>query len=161
MQIYTDGSHKKTTSVLRIGAWMEHNGIQYGLSQPCNQQLLQSYGITETNVSNPTAEFLAFAEVLKRIESSGLRNLDVTFFCDYTGINCWMTGEWKAKKLYIKSIRDICMKRILNTGLRVTISHVPGHSGVRGNEAADSLAQSTVDIDTISQLFSNLSQQKY
>lgn len=146
LHIYTDGSHQRSKGYLGIGAWIKYKGREYNLSLEVTPQLLSEYGISNDLCSNPTAEFLAFAEVIRRI--THIRR-PIVFYNDYIGIQMWMTGMWNANESYIIKIRDMCINTIKMYNLYVSYVHVKGHSGVEGNEKADKLAGGNYNIDEI------------
>lgn len=153
LDIYTDGSHSKhiKDGYIGYGAWCKYYGTEYSLSEHLDNNKLSEYGIDKTEpVSNPTAEFIAFAEVLKRFVYLKIK-VKLTFWIDYIGVQKWMSGEWQAKKSYIQKIKGVCKDKLLDiargTDSTVVIKYVPGHKGVLGNEKADTLAKSQDKID--------------
>lgn len=155
IDIYTDGSHQRSRGYLGIGAWCLFGDKEYSLSLTVSADLLLSYGIVETKVSNPTAELIAFAEVLKRLENTP-KGYILQFHADYLGVKYWIEGTWKAKETYIQKIRDICHKRLQKMGAKVLIFHVAGHSGNIGNDKADSLAGNVKETDEFHSLMTLL-----
>jgi len=155
IEIYTDGSHMKHgDNYLGIGAFCSYLGKEYKLSKNCSSNLLEEYGIKD-DVSNPTAEFIAFCEVLKMIyllQSS----LNFVFKIDYNGIEKWMNGTWNCREKYIKKIKEKCDFYILNMKSKIKIEHVSGHSNNYGNDQADILAKSKIEINTFDILFSKI-----
>ena len=153
LDIYTDGSHSKHIEggYIGYGAWCKYYGVEYSLSGHLDHNKLPEYGIDKKEpVSNPTAEFMAFAEVLKRFVFLKTK-VKLTFWIDYIGVQKWMAGEWQAKKSYIQKIKRFCQERLLDiargTESTVEIKYVPGHTGVLGNEKADKLAKNETTID--------------
>jgi hypothetical protein len=66
---------------------------------------MSKYNITDLRViSNPTAEFIAFCEVLERIKEL---NVKFIFKIDYIGVDAWLSGKWKAKQPHIIKIKQI------------------------------------------------------
>jgi len=147
LKIYTDGSHikNKTNGYIGYGAYCLFNGTEYHLSKTITPELLIRYGITTTEISNPTAEFLAFSEVLTKFANTGFHTF--CFYIDYIGVNKWLSGEWKAKKPYILKIRNYCLNLMNKYNMSVSINHVKAHSGDKGNEIADYLAKQRTDVD--------------
>ncbi len=143
VDIYTDGSHKPTVGYLGIGAYCLFKEEEYELSMTCDKEYLEDYGITD-KVSNPTAEFLGFAEVLKTFMDYDLdEKILLIFYIDYDGVKNWMEGSWKTKEIYIKTIKEKCDKMLNEMLCTVRIIHVEGHSNNEGNDRADELAKST------------------
>lgn len=142
--IYTDGSHQRASSYLGIGAHCCYQGIEYKMSSQCDNTMLTSYGITEDCCSNPTAEFLAVAEVLRILLNSKTQpfrsGLVITFMNDYVGPANWINGDWKAKEPYIQKISQACKSMIKELDVKVTFQYVESHSGDYGNDQADELA---------------------
>jgi ribonuclease HI len=152
INIYTDGSHKRHENSLRIGAYCSYKKIEASLSRECTPELLAKYDIADTCCSNPTAEYLAFAEVLHMFARKRLvEDITLCFHVDYIGVIHWTDETWAAKKTYIQKIRDIVKKdidKLEHRGISVEIKHVKGHSGVFGNEMADQLAGNKENINT-------------
>jgi ribonuclease HI len=163
IEIYTDGSHQRAKNYLGIGAWCCYKNKEYSLSAKCDTDLLSSYGITDTvgvECSNPTAEFIAFAEVLKYFEHAKLSpNVAFLFHIDYIGIQRWMYGDWTAKEKHIQKIRDVAAKIINKMKIPIEIVHVKGHSGVMGNEKADALAGCVESFSNFDQLIQAINNQ--
>jgi ribonuclease HI len=151
VDIYTDGSAEKPNSnknngilpALGIGAYCKYRNIEYYYSRNCDVKMLSKYNIVETSISNPTAEFLAFAEILNilvPLSKKPQNNIIIRFHIDYEGVGKWMNNEWQAKKDYIKKLKDNAQKLIKIIGYTIEIVHVKAHTGVQGNELADQFA---------------------
>ena len=136
LYIFTDGSHLKEEGYLGFGIYCNYLSKEYSYSGHCDNKLLQEYGIID-DVSNPTAEFLAFAETLKKLINKDLSAYQIIFYIDYEGVEKWMNGKWKCKKPYIRKIREKCITYLSKINTQVTKQYVKSHSGVVGNEKAD------------------------
>lgn len=68
-----------------------------------------------------------------------IKSLEVCY--DYDGIRKWVTGEWNAKKRITRLYRDWMRNKIETFHILVQWTHITGHTGNPGNEAADSLAK--------------------
>lgn len=146
LHIYTDGSHIKPDGAIGYGAWCQYENKNYSLSGKIDDDFLLSYNIIN-KVSNPTAEFIAFHQVLTKLEKIKTKVL-VTFYIDYVGVIKWMSGAWKAKQPHIQKVKNKCDQILKNTIHSIKYVHVPAHSGVYGNVMADKLAKSQEDINT-------------
>ena len=158
VEIYTDGSHQRKLDYLGIGAWCRYQDKVYELSAKVTREMLTSYGIAEDAAcSNPTAEFIAFAEILKRYVASGVQfKGTLKFSIDCDGVEKWMLEKQKAKAPHIIRVKTTCQALIKTMGCKVEYQHVPAHSGVEGNEYADKLAGRQDEIDTFADLFKQL-----
>lgn len=149
--IYTDGSHFKHLpgGFIGYGAYCEHNGVEYRMSGRCDADCLKTYNIApNTKISNPTAEFIGFAETLRHLSRAmGPGNTAdgkvLVFRIDYEGVGRWMAGKWKTKQPYIRSIKQYCDRIIDLNNFKVVIEDVDGHSNNLGNDKADLLAKNT------------------
>jgi hypothetical protein len=156
IDIYTDGSHIKggaNPGHIGSGAYCCWKGKEYRLCRPCTPEVLVKYGIDSNEVvSNPTAEFLAFAEVLCMFQHRDIPpNYTICFHIDYVGVRAWMVGDWQAKKSYIAAIRDTCHNYMTNIPNKVVIEYVASKSDA-GNLEADALAKSSNPVDTFGEL---------
>ena len=140
LHIYTDGSHIKGTNVKGYGAWCEHEGKEYWISQCCN---------SIKTVSNPTMELMACCKVLETFQGCQVHML---IYIDYIGVSRWIQGRWAAKKPYIKVLVDRCKEYIKTIDGIITFVDVPAHSGIKGNEKADEAAKSGKNINTFIEL---------
>lgn len=150
--IFTDGSHQRAEDYLGIGAWCRYEDESYELSMKVDRVLLDSYGVPkESACSNPTAELVAFTEVLRRFKGRELLK-PVVFFSDFIGVKNWMEGSWKATEPHIVAI--LREAKLLKETIKgdINIEWVKGHSGNEANEQADRLAGSHDEIDTFAKL---------
>lgn len=161
--MYTDGSHQRSKNYVGFGAWCKHESEVYEMSGKCNAETMKMYDIDpDTLVSNPTAEFMGFAEVIrlfhKQVTEDGkdISKYKFVFKIDYIGVGHWMSGQWQCKASYIRKIKDHCTIMIKDMNMNYVIEHVKGHSGDYGNDQADRLATSLDDINTFVSFFDNI-----
>lgn len=160
VDVYTDGSHhsRQGYDYVGSGAYCLHNGFEYRKSFACNAALLQLYGIEgNTKVSNPTSEFLAFAETLYHFWRQPLRpHLLVRFWIDYVGVGNFMSGAYQAKEVYIQKILKSCRTMLDEIACHIEIHYVAGHSKNPGNDAADLCAKDCTEYDNFGELVGTL-----
>lgn len=159
IEIYSDGSHFKHSQeqYLGIGVFALYLGEEYRLSDHCDTELLREYGIENSKISNPTCEFLAFAQTLKFLSQYDLNpKYTFVFKIDYVGVANWMEGTWRCKEPYIQKIKTICDAYIRKIKSKIVIEHVAGHSGNYGNDQADKMAKCQEKINTLGFLLEKL-----
>lgn len=154
LDIYTDGSAEKHAGGrLGCGAFCSYMGKEYVMSLECTKEVLGKYNIPASQpCSNPTAEFVAFVEVLKILRNTPSK-YSLKFWIDYNGVGMWTTGQWRAKEPHIRAILQEYKAVIESMKCHVSVHWVRGHSGSYGNDMADRQAGSyTTDIDQFEEL---------
>ena len=94
---------------------------------------------------NADAELAAALEALEKAAELVEPGHDITVFFDYVGVGYWPMGFWKCKTQEAAAFAagiDMLSRRF--SGIRLI--HVDGHSGVRGNELADRIADATTGV---------------
>jgi len=159
IEFFTDGSHSKheNNGYIGFGIFCSYLGKEYEYSGHCDSEKLKEYGIENSKISNPTSEFIGFAETLKMLKNKNFRNnYTFIFKIDYEGVEKWMNGNWKCKEIYIQKIKAQCVEYLSHINAKIKFEHVPGHSNVYGNEKADKLAKCRENIDTLSSFLETL-----
>lgn len=135
IDIYADGACKGTGD----GGW--------GVAIYENQNLIHSVCDGEQNTTNNRMELLAFIAALQCIHDMKLK--DVTVYSDsmyvVKGVNEWLYN-WRLKD-YSGVKNDDLWRRIANANFiwkDINIKHIKGHSGNKGNDMADKLANEGV-----------------
>ncbi|MBK9249883.1 MAG: ribonuclease H [Ignavibacteria bacterium] len=127
IEIYVDGSFIDG----RVG---------YGLVIIRNGELVGEFsGSVEnedyTKARQVAGELYAVGKALQWCKIHG--ELTATIYYDYTGIECWATGKWKAKlpltQRYTAFVRS--------SGIKISWQKVAAHTGDFWNERADELAK--------------------
>jgi len=147
--ITQDRSHKMGTISL---PWDEASVTNFG--EPTNQKCeLMAICLALTHLLKTTEDDF-FEESRKDLDDHnfGVRVFSDSKYC-IDGLNTWM-HNWKkngwinAKKKPVKN-QEIwkgidAVRQRLDKLLYITFHHVPGHSGIKGNEMADTLARHAV-----------------
>lgn len=133
---FVDGSFNAVTGVYGYGGFLMVDGVKHVISGNGNEPDMAS-------MRNVAGEVLGSMAAVEKALELGLDELSIYF--DYMGIKMWATGEWKRNKKgtmeyydYIQSVKD---------KIKLNFVKVKGHSGVSGNEEADSLAKKAVGIN--------------
>lgn len=159
LNIYTDGSHFKDRDYIGYGAICSFEGKEYRMSGNIGQQVFKDFYKIEESVSNPTAEMVAAAVVLKSISAVTVP-IHVEIIADYLGVKEWNQNNWKSTKVYIAELIRVIRKYseiIEKSGGMVTYRHIRGHQkgnspDVIMNAKSDVLAKSLDVIDEFPKL---------
>lgn len=92
------------------------------------------------NFRNVAGELFAARYVLEFAVKNNIK--DIAIFYDYSGIELWATGEWKAKNELTKEYADFYKE--ISTKVNVHFRKVKAHTGIKYNELADKLAKKGV-----------------
>lgn len=128
---FTDGSFNAATKVYGYGGFLVRGDEQYILAGRGDEPDMAS----SRNVAGEVGG--AVAAIEKALEL-GIRSLTIYF--DYTGIRDWALGNWKANKTLTKEYKAVVADARMK-GLSLVFEHVKGHTGIAGNELADSMAK--------------------
>lgn len=92
---------------------------------------------------NVAGEILASLTASEYALKHGYKAIIINY--DYTGIEAWVTGAWKAKNELTQSYKAQ-MHDMIAKGLIIKFQKVKAHTGVQGNEKADQLAKKAAGI---------------
>jgi ribonuclease HI len=139
--VYVDGSCVDNGGTKARGGY----GVFWGIEHPQN-----TFGqlSADEKHSNNRAELQAACTALEQAKSIGIKKVDIHSDSKYvvSGMNTWRQNwvkkDWKKSDGKIVANKDKWQKLIERTNNldSVKFTHVPGHSGVMGNEQADKLA---------------------
>jgi ribonuclease H-related protein len=153
VDVYTDGSHKRNVGYVGGGIYCKYEDKEYKESFTCDDDFLEGYGIEGYTISNPTAEFLALAQLLYYFyQQPLLPNLCIRVWIDYDEVRNWMNGLSRTNAPYIKKIKETCDNMLKGIKCQVELHRVEGHSNDPGNDAADKLAKDETVHSNISEL---------
>ena len=131
IEAYVDGSYRN--GQVGWGACIVRDGELYG----------EFCGVVSEKDAAGTrqvaGELQAVIQVLFWCKEQGVD--EITVYYDYKGIECWVTGEWKAKKEVTQHYRDY----VQGAGIKIKWVKVKSHTGVYFNEVADRLASQMID----------------
>ena len=132
---FVDGSYNVETGVYGYGGFLVENG---------NTHIVQGSGDKPelSAMRNVAGEMCGVIKALKLAMELNLTEL--TIFYDYAGLECWANRSWQAKKEYTqKYVRCVDFAK---TKLNLKFVKVAAHTGIPGNEEADTLAKKSVGI---------------
>lgn len=136
--VFTDGSHIKGETLKRgIGAYCKHGGRVY--------RLARNMAALDERASNPTLELLAAIAVLRAVPADAAPS-EIEIAADYIGVVNYVNGTWTPKSRddpFAEHARELVglLATLRARGFTVAATHVRGHTGVDGNEEADTLAK--------------------
>ncbi|MCR5544856.1 MAG: ribonuclease H family protein [Lachnospiraceae bacterium] len=133
---FVDGSFNPVTKVYGCG------GFLYDLNG--NRHLIQAHDNDPEMASmrNVAGEILGSTLAIKKALELGLTNL--TIYYDYEGIKHWAEKTWKRNKEGTASYSDFVSS--ISNKISLHFVHVKAHTGIPGNEEADTLAKESVGI---------------
>lgn len=133
---FVDGSYNTETGVYGYGGFVCVDGKRH---------YIQGHGndVEMASMRNVAGEIEGSLAAVKKAKELGLSKLSVYY--DYAGIEQWATGGWKCNKSGTIAYRDF-MRQAKADGIDIDFVKVKGHSGIEGNEIADSMAKSAVGI---------------
>ena len=92
---------------------------------------------------NVAGEMVASMLAVRWALVNGYDELEICY--DYSGIEAWVTGDWKAKNDLTQKYRDFM--RSYDTRLKIHFTKVEAHTKVEYNERADKLAKAGLEKD--------------
>ena len=90
---------------------------------------------------NVTGEMLGAMYAVQCARKSGFEAIDIYY--DYSGIEMWVTGGWKAKNELTQKYSQAM--RGWGSTIAIRFHKVEGHTGVKYNELADKLAKRGIE----------------
>ena len=131
LTVYVDGSYNDALKRYAFGCvFILDDGVGYlALGNGDNPESLKQ--------RNVTGEMLGAMYAVQCARKSGYKSIDIYY--DYSGIECWVTGEWKAKNELTQKYRDAM--RGWGSDIKIAFHKVEGHSGDKYNDLADKTAK--------------------
>ena len=128
---YVDGSFNPEAGKYAFGCvFIDSNGVVDELCGSGNN----SEALQQRNVAG---EMIASMLAVKWAKAHKYKEIDIYY--DYNGIECWVSGEWKAKNDLTKKYRD--WMRTQQESVKIRFYKVQAHSSVKYNDMADKLAK--------------------
>ena len=129
--VYVDGSYNDVIKKYAFGCVfiLDDGEIYLALGSGDNPESLK-----QRNVSG---EMLGAMYAVSCAKKSGYKAIDIYY--DYSGIEMWVTGAWKAKNELTQKYRDYM--RSCGADIKISFHKVEGHSGDKYNDLADKTAK--------------------
>ena len=132
---YIDGSFSKKGGCYGWGGFI-FTGTKYHILQGTGTR---AEFITERNIAG---ELVGVLDVMDECPKHDIH--EINLYYDYTGIENYITGAWKAKTPLANYYRDTLQLMATAYNLTIHFIGVKGHTGNEGNELADYLAKEAV-----------------
>ena len=110
---------------------------------------LSGYTIAEEYLKSWNISSELIAAIIGVVWAASNGFTEITLYYDYTGVEHFMTGYFKAKSDIAKKYVAILSGLKRTFGIDITFVKVKGHSGHKGNERADKLAGRYEDDRTV------------
>lgn len=133
---FVDGSFNSVTKVYGFGGFLIASGQKYPIQGSGKDEEMAS-------MRNVSGEIEGALTAAKKAAELGLSKLTILY--DYKGIEEWVTGGWKCNKNGTAKYRDE-MQRLIKNGLAIRFVKVAAHTGIDGNELADTMAKQAVGL---------------
>ncbi len=129
--VYVDGSYNDSIKKYAFGCvFILDDGEKYlAFGNGDNPESLKQ--------RNVTGEMLGAMYAVQCARKSGFKAIDIYY--DYSGIEMWVTGGWKAKNELTQKYRDAM--RSWGNDIKISFHKVEGHSGDMNNDLADKAAK--------------------
>lgn len=141
---------KNTLIAYVDGSYSINNPDKYGcgliLIEPNGNEIEFSYANSNkqaVKLRNVAGELSATMTSMAKAIEMGYKELII--YHDYTGIRCWITGEWKCKNNITQAYKNFYERQIKDK-LDVYFVWVKGHSGDEYNERVDKLARKSLEL---------------
>lgn len=133
VKAYVDGSYSDANKAYGGGVVLFLPNLKEPLQYKCSGNH-KPY----LRLRNIAGELFAVLKLFKILETIS-DVTDIEIYYDYSGIEKWVTGEWRAKKTLTETYRDIV--RAYSSKYNITFVKVAAHTGDLYNEMADKLAR--------------------
>lgn len=132
---FVDGSYNPKTAVFGWGGFVLLEGKKTIIQGSNNDPSIAS-------MRNVAGELSGAMEAVKVSLSLGTQS--IILYYDYLGIEKWVTGEWGSSIPWI--VDYIQWMREASKNCKIHFEKIKAHTGVDGNEEADSLAKEAVGV---------------
>jgi len=147
VEFYVNGSYNSNTD--KVGS--AYVGLIDGKPTFKGSAVLSN----KAGLRNVFGEITAAVAVIRLAKKKGYSRIKIYY--DYSGIEKWVTGEWKAKN----QITQNYVKLMKNSGVSVEFMKVKAHTGVKWNEEVDKMARKATLLPTTNSIQNNTSKLSY
>ena len=130
---YVDGSY--ADNEFSYGAVIAHNGKLVKLSEKMSNPEL-------VGMHNVAGEIKGAEAAIQYAVEHNCK--EIWIYYDYSGIEMWATGKWKANKPGTRAYKTFCDE--MHGKINIHFVKVKGHSGDKYNDMADQLAKQALGL---------------
>lgn len=132
---FVDGSYNPETEMFGFGYFIRLDEKRKYKGQGAKKNGFSS-------MRNVAGELYGVISLVKKLVKLQVPEIDLYY--DYTGIEYWATGKWKANNELTQRYQRYMNE--LSQDIKINFIHVKAHSGVAQNEYVDALAKEAVGI---------------
>ncbi len=139
---YTDGSYKD--KIFTYGLYFQN--LKNNSFEEINEKFNE---LSWSKLQNVAGEIMGVIKAIQLCIDSNLKS--ILIYYDYSGLQKWVNGEWKAKNEKTKLYRNFVLEA--EKKIEIKFQWVKAHNGNINNEKAHNLANDAYFLTTISKPF--------
>ncbi len=132
---YIDGSYDPATGNYSFGAVLVYNKEEISFNKKYDADEYSKH-------RNVAGEIKGAGFIIQYAINHNIKEIDIYY--DYKGIECWYTGEWKAKEAISVVYQEFA--KAAKDKIKVNFVKVKSHTNLYYNEMVDKLAKKALGI---------------